>query len=341
MSDADAAQVISGIAIVAVLAGLAILGRKDKVANKDVELPNTEASRKVTAGTVLSDTEAQKLDRSLWREEKRSWLGGIVVGLDNRASTSKTIAFAWTLAVAWGLLSLIVAVWLGDHEPWDKQVDLGLQEEYLLLLGGPFAAAVLAKYAASSDAQAKTTAPVGDAKLSELVNNDEGQTDLGDFQYVLFNVIALAFFFGDFIGDLDKGFPTLPAVLTGLALTSAAGYSAKKLLAQATPTLTSVVPAAAPPEETIHVYGFNLTVPADASGSGEKVSAIVLVGPKTATVTAHDLQYGNDHLVVTVPSDAEPGSAPITAVRGDGVAARGVGGLNTLAFQVLPKPPIV
>jgi hypothetical protein len=41
----------------------------------------------------------------------------------------------------------VVAIWLGDHEPWDRQVDRGLQEEYLLLLGGPFAAAVLAKYA--------------------------------------------------------------------------------------------------------------------------------------------------------------------------------------------------
>ena len=94
-----------------------------------MDLPNTEPPRKVTAGTVLSDAEAGSLSRGQWREQKRSWLGAIVVGIDNRSSTSKTIAFAWTLAVAWGLLSLIVAVWLGDHGPWDRQVDLGLQEE--------------------------------------------------------------------------------------------------------------------------------------------------------------------------------------------------------------------
>jgi hypothetical protein len=339
MSDADAAHVISGIVIVAVIAALAVLGRKDKIATETVDLPNTEPPRKVTAGTVLSDAEAGSLSRGQWREQKRSWLGAIIVGIDNRSSTSKTIAFAWTLAVAWGLLSLIVAVWFGDHRPWDKQVDLGLQEEYLLLLGGPFAAAVLAKYAVSSEGDAKTTAPVGEAKPSELVNNDEGRTDLGDFQYVLFNVIALAFFLGDFVGDLDEGFPVLPAVLTGLALTSVAGYSAKKLLAQAAPTLTSVVPAAAPPTETIHVYGSNLSVPAGASGNGQNVSPTILVGPKTATLTADDVQYGNDHLVVTVPPNAEPGSAPISAVRGDGVAARAAGGLNALPFRVLPGPP--
>ena len=339
MSDADAAQLISAVAIAAAVAGLAILGRRDKVATVDVDLPNVEPKRRVTAGTVLDDTDAQRLDAGYWREQKRSWLGAIVAGADNRTSTSKTIAFAWTLAVAWGLLSLVVAVWLGDHRPWDTQVDLGLQEEYLLLLGGPYAAAVLAKYAASSSAGTKSTAPVGDAKPSELVNNDEGQTDLGDFQYVLFSVIALAFFFADFTGDLEKGFPALPAILTGLTLTSVAGYSAKKLLAQATPTLTSVVPAAAPPGGTIHLYGNNLTVPASASGSAEDVYAMVLVGPTPADVTAHDLLYGNDHLVVTVPADLEPGSAPISAVRGDGVAARGVGGLNALAFTVMPKPP--
>ena len=97
--------------------------------------------------------------------------------------------------------------------------------------------------------QADTTpsAPMGDAVPSQLLTDDNGDTDLGDFQYVLFNAIGLTFFLGDFIGDLASGFPVLPPLLTGLLLTSTAGYGAKKLLPQVPPTLTSVIPPAAMP----------------------------------------------------------------------------------------------
>jgi hypothetical protein len=210
-------------------------------------------------------------------------------------------------------LSLLVAVWLGDHEPWDAQVDRGLQEEYLLLLGGPFAAAILAKYTAVNQAETKTDAPVGQANLSQLVNDDQGDTDLGDFQYVLFNAIALAFFLGDFIGDLTEGFPVLPAILTGLVLTSTGGYAAKKLIAQAAPTLTSVLPAAAQPDAEVQVFGTNLTVPVSELGTAEQMKATVFIGTEQATVTAHDLVLGNDRLTVKVPAGARPGSAPVSA----------------------------
>ena len=142
MSKADQAQLISGIAIAAVLAVLALAGHNDPPA---------------TAGAA--------------KGPRRSWLGAIVAGKDHRLSTSKTVAFTWTLAVAWGLLSLVVAVWLGDHGPWNAQVKNGLQEEYLLLLGGPYAAAVLAKYAAQQSS-AKTEAPVGSSSPGQLINDD-------------------------------------------------------------------------------------------------------------------------------------------------------------------------
>lgn len=271
------------------------------------------------------------------RERRRSALGSILAGTDHRTSTSKTVVFAWTLAVAFGLLSLLVAVWLGDHGPWDAEVRRGLQEEYLLLLGGPFAAAVLAKYAATSQAESKPDAPVGEAGAAQLVSNDQGDTDLGDFQYVLFNAIALAFFLGDFIGDLAGGFPVLPPILTGLVLTSTGGYAAKKLLAQAGPTLASVVPAAAAPGASVQVFGTNLAVPASVSATGTQSNATVLIGPHVATVTAHELVVGNDRLTVTVPK-AAPGSTPISATRADGVPAR-ASGASALPFEILPPPP--
>ena len=336
MSDQDLAQLISGIALVLLTLALAMIGRKDVVVQEAAEYTLPDGStRSVTRGTAIPKSEVGQLGSTPVRHQRRSWLAAMVVGKDHRVSTSKSVVFAWTLAVAFGLLSLLVALWLGDDEPWDEQVDRGMQEEYLLLLGGPFAAAILAKYAAVAQNETKTDAPVGRAKGSQLVNDDEGETDLGDFQYVLFNVIGLCFFLGSFIGDLAGGFPELPAILTGLVLTSTGGYAAKKLIAQAAPTLTSVLPAAAAPGSEIQVFGTSLLVPGSASGTGSSLQARVFIGAHEATVVAHDLVLGNDRLTVTVPADAEPGSAPVSAARADGVAARGPSGTSALPFEVL------
>ena len=327
MSKQDTAQLIAGAAVLLMTLALAIVGRKDPVARAEVTYTDAAGvSHTLTPGTVIPRDAVAGVDAASLTWVRRSWLGAIIAGKDNRTSTSKTVVYAWTIAIAFGLLSLVVAIWLGDHGPWDKQVDRGLQEEYLLLLGGPFAAAVLAKYATTSQAETKPSAPPGDAAASQLLTDDNGDTDLGDFQYVLFNAIGLTFFLGDFIGDLASGFPVLPPLLTGLLLTSTAGYGAKKLLPQVPPMLTSVIPAAAAPAARVEVFGHNLSVQA---------SVEVFVGTLKATVVAHDLVLGNDRLTVVVPAAAKPGSAPITVVRADGVQARDANGVTALPFEVL------
>jgi hypothetical protein len=350
MSKADAAQLISGIALAVMVLMLAIFGRRDLVAQSDgsYEIPNTspgapanaKTSVTVKAGAVIPRSQAQAATEAQvqLRPVTRSALGAILSGVDNRASTSKTVVFAWTVAVAFGLLSLVVAIWLGDHVPWDLQVKRGLQEEYLLLLGGPYAAAILAKYATTSQQGTKTTGPVGGAAPTQLVTNDNGDTDLGDLQYVLFNVVGLMFFFGDFIGDLTHGFPDLPPILTGLMLTSTGGYAAKKFLQQAPPTLISVIPASAAPKGTVQIFGANLEIPASVAAGDQDMNPTVLVGTKNATITAHDLVLGNDRLTITVPEDAKPGSAPISVARSDGVQAKDARGVFVLPFEVLPPP---
>jgi hypothetical protein len=327
MSKQDTAQLIAGAAVLLMTLALAIVGRKDPVARAEVTYTDAAGvDHTLTPGAVIPRDAVAGVDAASLTWVRRSWLGAIIAGKDNRTSTSKTVVYAWTIAIAFGLLSLVVAIWLGDHGPWDKQVDRGLQEEYLLLLGGPFAAAVLAKYATISQAETKPSAPPGDAAPSQLLTDDNGDTDLGDFQYVLFNAIGLTFFLGDFIGDLGSGFPVLPPLLTGLLLTSTAGYGAKKLLPQVPPMLTSVIPAAAAPAARVEVFGHNLSVQA---------SVEVFVGTLEATVVAHDLVLGNDRLTVVVPAAAKPGSAPITVVRADGVQARDANGVTALPFEVL------
>src|SRR4051812_14899561 len=204
MSTVGAAQLISA----AIMAGLVLLlatrGRKDLVARQSVRYTSGGTEHTIPAGSVIPRNEfgavAQAENAGRFTEQRRSWLGAIIAGDDNRTSTSKCVVLAWTFAVSYGLLALILTLIFGDHGPWDAQVAKGwTQEEYLLLLGGPFAAAVLAKYATAGDSETKTVAPVGSANASQLVSDDHCNTDLADLQYVLFNLIALLFFFGAFI----------------------------------------------------------------------------------------------------------------------------------------------
>ena len=170
--------------------------------------------------------------------------------------------------------------------------------------------------------------------------NDQGQIDLGDFQYVLFNALALAWYLGELIPHLHSGMPDLPGLLTGLALTSAGGYSAKKLVGQLTPRITSVVPADVTRIDTdtipsVDIYGANLIVPS-AAGS-EELDPTVVVGSLKATVSKVTRTAGSDCLEVTLPAAvADDRALMITVVRADGVPAHGPAGAQGIPVTVHP-----
>jgi hypothetical protein len=316
------------------------VGRRDvRVAKeaKQVDLPGGEGKKlDIKIGDPVPSNVAGVDSRTV----TRSWLRALVVGADNRLSTSKTTALAWTYVIAFGLITLLLAMWFGDDTGWQKLMDNGLQEEYLIALGGPFAAAVLAKYTAVSAEQngEKPAAPPGSAGLGQLFANDAGEADLGDFQYVLFNAIALAYVLVRFVFHVQEALPDIPALLAGLALTSTGAYSAKKLLTALPATLTNVHPSEATPTGTVQVWGKNLVVAGSGDADPDQLPAI-LIGNKTATVTVAGTSPGGvNRLHVTVP-DLEPGTYLLTAVRADGAPGAGPGGSTGLSFRVLAVPP--
>jgi hypothetical protein len=154
----------------------------------------------------------------------------LVIGADNRLSTSKTIATGWTVVVSGALVGMIFAQLLGHPEALNATNASGVIGQYALLFGGPLGAAVAAKGIVTSqvnnDPAAKTTAT--STKVADLVLDDSGNTDLGDFQYVLFNLAALVFVLGNLLVHPSDGLPHLPGVLLGLTSVSAAGYVGKK-----------------------------------------------------------------------------------------------------------------
>jgi hypothetical protein len=180
-------------------------------------------------------------------QEPRLWWGrSLVVGKDNRVSTSKTAALVWTYTLAGSLLSFLIARWMGHPGAYEALTKQGVGAQYAVLIGGPLGAAILAKGIVSGQVESGSAvkSEADSATPAQLVQGDEGEADLGDVQYVLFNVVALAFFYGEMLRMPQAGLPTIPDVLLGLTSVAAVGFVGKKALAGPA-GISEVTPAAA------------------------------------------------------------------------------------------------
>jgi len=283
----------------------------------------------VVKGRTVPEELKQGLANDRYKEQRVRYFRTLYVGLDNRWSTSKIQPLLWTYAVLFGLSSLLIAKWLGTPQGWTAQVKAGLQDEYLILLGGPFAAAVLAKFITTekirNETLPKTVAPEDSGGLKDglvqVISDDAGNTDLVDLQYFAFNLLALAYFLSVFVFHLQEGFPHLPALLVGLTGVAGATYVSKKAAERALPVLTSVVPGKAAPGGEVDLWGANLVVEAPASPAPPGWKPKVTV----AGVTADELDVVNDapatdHLKVRIP-DAPAGATKIVAFTAVGTQA--------------------
>jgi hypothetical protein len=173
------------------------------------------------------------------------------------------VAVIWTYSVASGLLALVIGRFFGHPGLLGATVRAGLQPGYAVLIGGPIGAAIVAKGLVVSQVTKGQSKPAAQSpSAADLVSGDQGGTDLGDLQYLLFNTVALVFFYGEFLTSPQRGLPTIPNVLIGLTSVSAVGYVAKKALPAAR-AITKVDPATVPlatwnAGTTVKVYGTNL-----------------------------------------------------------------------------------
>jgi hypothetical protein len=316
--------------------------RERKVAVQRITWTDVEnVQHQVEVGWLVPDAAVSGNEQRI-RNEKVSAFRALYLGSDNRASTSKAVALAWTYAIAYGLLALLALKLMGDDMAWTTFQNNGLSEEYLLLLGGPYAAAVIAKYVnvATTAGDTKTSEPTaaasvgGDAK--NLIANDEGGTDLGDFQYVLFNLVTLAFFFGTFIPDPREAFPELPSLLVGLALTSAATYAAKKAAVGAGgPQLTSLFPTEAPRDEVIDLFGRSLV-----ADGGKPMISLDGTRVPDRVVDVVEQTTSRDHLkfkvpaTMSIPAGTASRDCRVRLTTANGIEARAAGGAEFLTLTI-------
>ena len=164
----------------------------------------------------------------LGRRLQRWGSASVLLGADGRVSTSKSSMWLWTLGLAYAILYL-TGVRIFDARTTSDIFGSGTWDDYLILVGGPFAAGVLAKYTVVSQVSSgamKSVVPetanptavgvqaamatqgtsdggtAGQGRstgLSDVVSNDDGGLDLVDAQYFVFNLVAFAYAAGVFL----------------------------------------------------------------------------------------------------------------------------------------------
>jgi hypothetical protein len=210
---------------------------------------------------------------------------GILFGADNRISTSRAIAFAWTTVIAYVIVALLLA-WPPD---WSKALT-NLYPNYFLLLGGPYGSLVLAKgitsFRIASGGLVKTEGD-GTARLSDVIAGDSGRTDLFDSQYVLFNLLAIWFVVAAFFRATSDGFPEMPNGILLLTAGPAAVYLSNKLFGSAKATVTSVTPLRVVEGEPFSVLGTNFMA-GGGTGIADPTPGQVLVNGVRAATEQND-----------------------------------------------------
>lgn len=289
---------------------------------------------------------------------------GVIKGADGRASTSKFQAAMWTYLVIFALLMLLWAYGLIEllgggvlqigwaeelneklKEGFSDFIDNGFSESYLLLLGLPLASAVTSKAITATKVDNGTivkpskeeSEAAGEAtttsKKEELVSDDSGGVDLGDLQYLLFNLVTAGYFLVVFFTDPSAGLPEVPLTLLGLTGVSAATYVGKKAIYQEPPVLLGVLPPAAKPGAEVRVYGERL-LSAKAKGVAanakrkdrEKLGSIVTFNGLAATISGSP---SDSMVTVVVPEFPTAGPVQVAVTRPPGAAS------ESLPFTVL------
>ena len=270
----------------------------------------------------------------------------VIRGQDGRTSTSKTFILMWTLLVGWALIALLSAGELvGAHrcasagtataaaiaagirrcthagDPlallqlgWHHFMRAGLAGGYLVLLGVPAAAGIAAKGITQAQVQSGTAVkkPVQGrgpaARIAEIFSADDGTTDIGDFQYLIFNLVTAGYFVAQFLNPDGSGLPVMPDTLLGLTSVSASLYVGKKAVGNTQPQITGVFPLPLRDGQTFTVIGAELTVdPASPTDTrpqvtidGVPATAVEMVGANLTAVAPPNLAPGGSPTVRTL-----------------------------------------
>ncbi|KQX59649.1 hypothetical protein ASE09_01995 [Streptomyces sp. Root66D1] len=279
-----------------------------------------------TAGLCTAVVLALLLSAAAHTHRARGGLLAPLVGEDNRLSTTRAVAAAWLLLLAFTLL------FLAFLSPGAAAFALARGAGLLTVLALVSAVTVTARLVVSAGIAAGRLQKVraDRPRAADLLCDDSGRAALADVQYLLVSVAVLALTaFG--LAEDPSRLPEVPWSLVVLLGVSAAWHLAAKLTEGVPPTIHSVVrsreagdldaPIRTGDDIEIRGYGF---VPPGAGAPDPLTRLVVRIGPVHAHVPLVPVPGGfanptDTSLTVPLPADVEPGRVEVSVVTAAGV----------------------
>ncbi|MFF9621950.1 hypothetical protein [Streptomyces griseosporeus] len=289
-----------------------------------------------TAGLLAALVVAGALTAASWFHRARGGALAPVVGEDNRLSTSRAVAAAWVLFVAYAVLvlagRLAAASAPAERDALLSGLELARGAGVVTVLAVVCGIAVLVRRVVGVRvlAQRLQKVPADRPRAADLLTDDAGRGSFPDLQYVVISTVALLFAAVRLARRPDQ-LPDLPWGLAVVVLISAATYLAGKYAEGGRPVILSVVRAREAGDldapirtgDDIEIRGAGF-VPPGAGGADRLSRMAVRIGPVHVHVPLVPVTGGFSNptdtvLTVPVPADVEPGRVEVQVVTAAGV----------------------
>ncbi|WNM29715.1 hypothetical protein RKE30_04525 [Streptomyces sp. Li-HN-5-11] len=289
-----------------------------------------------TAGLLAAVVVGGALTAASWFHRQRGGVLAPVIGEDNRLSTSRAVAAAWVLFVAYALLVLVGRLAAAsDHAERDALISgLGLARGagVVTVLAVVCGIAVLVRRVVGLRVLGQRLQKVRAhrPRAADLLTDDAGRGAFADIQYVVISAVALVFAAVRLARRPDQ-LPDLPWGLAVVTLVSAVTYLAGKYAEGGRPVILSVVRAREAGDldapirtgDDIEIRGAGF-VAAGAQGADRLSRMVVRIGAVNVHVPLVPVTGGFSNptdtgLTVPVPADVEPGRVDVQVVTAAGV----------------------
>ncbi|MEU6809121.1 hypothetical protein ABZ920_08960 [Streptomyces sp. NPDC046831] len=293
-----------------------------------------------TAGLLAALVTAGALTAASWFHRARGGASAPVIGEDNRLSTSRAVAAAWVLFVAYAVLVLAGRLAAAsDHAERDALIsglELARGAGVVTVLAVVCAVAVLVRRVVGLRVLGQRLQKVraDRPRAADLLTDDAGRGTFTDIQYVVISAVAVVFAAVRLARRPDQ-LPDLPWGLAVVVLVSAATYLAGKYAEGGRPVILSVVRAREAGDldgpirtgDDIEIRGAGF-VPPGAQGADRLSRMVVRIGAVNVRVPLVPVTGGFSNptdavLTVPVPVDVEPGRVLVQVVTAAGVETNG------------------
>jgi hypothetical protein len=289
-----------------------------------------------TAGLLAALVTGGALTAASWFHRTRGGVLAPVIGEDNRLSTSRAVAAAWVLLVAYSVLVLVgrlaAASGHAERDALISGLELARGAGVVTVLAVVSGVAVLVRRVVGLRVLGQKLQKVraDRPRAADLLTDDAGRGSFADIQYVVISAVAVVFAAVRLARRPDQ-LPDLPWGLAVAVLVSAATYLAAKYAEGGRPVILSVVRAReagdldAPVRtgDDIEIRGAGF-VPPGAQGADRLTRTVVRIGTVNVHVPLVPVTGGFSNptdavLTVPVPVDVEPGRVEVQVVTAAGV----------------------